>query len=155
MPQSVFFKDEYKAVFTCPECTKSKTVDVSKVLFKTNKISLKVKCPCGHIFPVIIERRKFYRKETNLSGVFMLENNSKELPMTVTNISRSGMQFKSSKNENLKLGDQVLVQFRLDDKPRSLIKKKGILRRIDGMIIGIEFSVIDEYDKVLGFYLFK
>jgi hypothetical protein len=91
MPQSVFFKDEYKAVFTCPECTKSKTVDFSKVLFKTNKISLKVKCPCGHIFPVIIERRKFYRKETNLSGVFMLENNSKELPMTVTNISRSGM----------------------------------------------------------------
>jgi hypothetical protein len=155
MPQSVFVNSENKAIFTCPQCTKSKTIDVSKILFSTNTISLKIKCPCGNIFPVKIERRKFYRKETNLRGVFLLENNSKEFPMTVNNISRSGIQIKSSKTENLKLDDQVLVQFRLDDKSRSLIKKKGTIRRIEGMNIGIEFSYIDEYDKILGFYLFK
>jgi hypothetical protein len=108
MPQSVFVNSENKAVFTCPQCTKSKTVDVSKILFSTNKISLNIKCPCGNIFPVRIERRKFYRKETNLQGVFLLGNNSKEFPMTVNNISRSGIQIKSSKTKNLKLDDPIL-----------------------------------------------
>jgi hypothetical protein len=155
MPQSVFVNSENKAIFTCPQCTKSKTVDVSKILFSANKINLKIKCPCGNIFPVRIERRKFYRKETNLRGVFLFENNSQEFPMIVNNISRSGIQFTSSKTENLKLDDQVLIQFRLDDKSRSLIKKKGIIRRIEGMTIGIQFLDIDDYDKILGFYLFK
>jgi hypothetical protein len=155
MPQLVFVDSNNKALFTCPQCTKSKTIDVSKVLISPNKINLQIKCPCGNIFPVRIERRKFYRKETNLRGFFLLENNSKEFPMTVNNISRSGIQIKSSKTENLKLDDQILVQFRLDDKSRSLIKKKGIIRRIEGTTIGIEFSYVDEYDKILGFYLFK
>jgi hypothetical protein len=155
MAQSVFINIENKAIFTCPRCTKSKTVDVSKIMFTTSKLNLKVKCPCGNIFPVILERRKFYRKDTNLKGVFILESNNKELPMTVTNISRSGLQFKSSTDTNLKLGDSVLIQFRLDDKFKSLIKKKAIIRRIEGMHIGVEFSFTDEYDKLLGFYLFK
>jgi len=155
MAQSIFIHNENKAVFTCPQCTKSKTVDVSKIIFKTSKLNLKVKCPCGHIFPVILERRKFYRKETNLRGFFVLENDSRELPMTVTNISRSGLQFKSAANVNFKLDDRVVMEFRLDDKAKSLIKKKGIIKRIEGMTIGVEFSFIDEYDKVLGFYLFR
>jgi hypothetical protein len=153
MSQLVLVKDENKAILTCPQCTKSKNVDVSKILFKTNKISLKIKCSCGNIFPVTIERRKFYRKETNLAGVFILENNSNELPMTVTNISRSGLQFTCSKNETLKIGAQVVVRFRLDDRYKSLIKKKGIIKRIEENTIGINF--VDEFDKVLGFYLFK
>jgi hypothetical protein len=155
MRQSVFVNNENKAVFTCPQCTKSKAMDVSKILFSANKISFKVKCPCGNIFPVTIERRKFYRKETKLPGVFLLENNSKEVPMTVTNISRSGLQFISSKNEILTIGTKVLVKFRLDDRSKSLIKKNGIIKRIEGATVGIEFSIIDEFDKVLGFYLFK
>jgi hypothetical protein len=102
-----------------------------------------------------MERRKFYRKETNFRGVFLFENNSQEFPMIVNNISRSGIQFKSSKTEDLKLDDRIVVQFRLDDKSRSLIKKKGIIRRIEGMTIGIQFLDVDDYDKILGFYLFK
>jgi hypothetical protein len=152
---SVFVNRENKAIFTCPQCTKAKTVDVSKIFYKTIKLSLKVRCPCGHIYPVILERRKFYRKHTSLPGFFKSENDMKELPMTVTNISRSGLQFKSSLSEKLKLGDRVIVEFRLDDRYRSVIKKKVTIMRIDGGTIGTEFCSMDEYDKVLGFYLFN
>jgi len=155
MAQSVFISHENKAIFTCPQCTKSKTVDVSRLIPEKFKLSLRVKCSCGHIYPVVLERRKFYRKNTNLSGFFKSENDRKEFPMTVTNISRSGLQFKSSLSEKFKLGDRVLVEFRLDDKSRSVIKKKVIIRRIDGWTIGTEFCSMDEYDKLIGFYLFK
>jgi hypothetical protein len=153
MKQTVFVNSENKAIFTCPNCTKAKTVNISNLV--NEKKELRVKCTCGHVYPVVLERRKFYRKKTSLPGIFMLEQNRKEYSMTVTNISRFGLEFNSSESEKLKVGDLVGLEFRLDDKSRSLIKKKGTIRRIEGMNIGIEFSYIDEYDKILGFYLFK
>jgi hypothetical protein len=75
--------------------------------------------------------------------------------MMVTNLSRFGLEFNSSESEKLKVGDLVGVEFRLDDKTRSLIKKKIIIRKIEEKTIGAEFCFPDEYDKALGFYLFN
>jgi hypothetical protein len=153
MKQTVFVNSENKAIFTCPNCTKAKTVNISNLV--NEKKELRVKCTCGHVYPVVLERRKFYRKKTSLPGIFMLEQNRKEYSMTVTNISRFGLEFNSSESEKLKVGDLVGVEFRLDDKSRSLIRKKIIIRKIEEKIIGAEFSFPDEYDKALGFYLFN
>jgi hypothetical protein len=155
MMQPVFVNGKNKAVFTCPECTKSKTVDTSKFVIEKKKLSIKVKCSCGHIYPVVLERRKYYRKKTNLPGIFILEQNMKEYSIVVTNISRFGLEFNSSESERLKVGDRIGVEFRLDDKSRSLIRKKIIIRTIEEKKIGAEFCFPDEYDKALGFYLFR
>lgn len=153
--QPVYVNNENKAIFTCPKCTKARTVDISKVVTEKKKTSLKVKCSCGHIYTAVLERRKFYRKKTNLPGIFILTENMKEFPITITNLSRFGLEFSSSESEKLKIGDQVEVTFRLDDKSRSLIRKSIIIRKIEGRTIGAEFCVPNEYDKALGFYLFK
>ena len=155
MIQTVFVNRENKAIFTCPKCTKAKTVDISKLLANLNKSNIKVKCPCGHIFPVALNRRKFYRKETSLHGTMTPEKKLKDFPMTVINLSRTGLEFKSSENKNMEVGEYVTVEFRLDDKSRSLIKKKVIIRKIVDNTAGGEFCASDEYDKVLGFYLFN
>ncbi len=155
MAQTVFVNQENKAVFTCPSCTKARTKDVSKVLHENKSATIKVKCPCGHIFPVVLERRKYYRKATKLPGIFIPEKKLKEFPMTVTNLSRSGLEFKSYENNNLKVGDRLKAEFRLDDKSRSLMSKEVIVKKIEGTTVGAEFCVMDEYDKVLGFYLFN
>jgi hypothetical protein len=84
-----------------------------------------------------------------------LEQNLKEFSMKVTNISRFGLEFNCSESEILKVGDRIEVEFRLDDKSRSLIRKKSIIRKIEGKTVGAEFSFPDEYDKTLGFYLFR
>jgi hypothetical protein len=104
---------------------------------------------------VVLERRKYYRKATKLPGIFIPEKKLKEFPMTVTNLSRSGLEFKSYENKNLKVGDRLKAEFRLDDKSRSLMCKEVIVKKIEGTIVGAEFCVMDEYDKVLGFYLFN
>ncbi len=155
MTSKVFVNSENKATFTCPACTKARTVDVTKFLESKASARVKAKCPCGHSYSVELERRKFYRKETKLPGVFKSDKNGKESPMTVTNISRSGLQFTTSESRYLEIEDRVAVEFRLDDKNKSLIKKKAIVRKIEGKFIGAEFCFIDDYDKVLGFYLFN
>ncbi len=153
--QSVFVNRENKAILTCPKCTKAKTVDVASMVMDKKKLNIRVKCSCGNIFPVVLERRKFYRKKTKLSGIFMLEQDHEDNIMIVTNLSRFGLEFKSSDTDKLRVGDRIGVEFRLDDKSRSLIKKKAIIRRIDGSYVGVEFCFQDEFDKVLGFYLFQ
>ena len=155
MIPSISVNRENKANFTCPKCTKAKTVDVSKLVMENKKLSIKIKCTCGHVFPVVLNRRKFYRKTTRLLGIFSLDQNAKEFPMTVVNISRCGIEFNTSESEKLKIGDLIGVEFRLDDKSRSLIRKKMIIRRKEGKQIGAEFCLPDDYDKVLGFYLFN
>jgi hypothetical protein len=155
MIQSVFVNKENKAIFTCPKCTKAKTSDVSTLVLEKKKLSVRVKCPCGHIYSVILERRKYYRKKTSFPGIFKLEQNPKEYFITVTNLSRFGLQFYSSESDKLQVGDRIGVEFRLDDKIRSLIRKKVLIRRMEGNVVGAEFCAPDEYDKVLGFYLFN
>ncbi len=155
MMQSVFVNKENKAIFTCPKCIKAKTVDVSTLIKEKKKLSIKVKCSCGQIYPVVLERRKYYRKKTSLSGIFILEQNMKEFSMTVTNLSRFGLEFYSSESDRLQVGDRIGVDFRLDDKYRSLIRKKVMIRRREGNVVGVEFCFHDEYDKILGFYLFN
>ena len=151
----VFVDSENKANFVCPSCTKSRTVDVTKFLDVKANAKLKAKCPCGHSYSVFLERRKFYRKETKLPGVFRPDKNGKEYPMTVTNISRSGLRFMSSEIRNLEADDRILVEFRLDDNAKSIIKKKATVRKIGGSYVGAEFCFLDNYDKLLGFYLFN
>lgn len=153
--QTVFVNRENKAIFTCPKCTKAKTIDVSKMILEKKKLNIKVKCTCGHIYPVVLERRKFYRKKTNLPGIFTLDEIPKEFPMTVIKISRLGIEFNSSESEKLKIDDRIGIEFRLDDKSRSLIRKKIVIKKIEGKSIGAEFCSQDEYDKILGFYLFN
>jgi hypothetical protein len=155
MTRTVFVDKENKATFTCPSCTKSRTVEVGKFLRVKASAKLKAKCPCGNSYTVVLERRKFYRKDTKLHGVFVPETTGKEIPMTVSNLSRSGLRFLTSQSSGLEIGARVTVEFRLDDKRRSLIKKKAIIKKVEDRAVGSEFCFVDEQDKVLGFYLFK
>lgn len=152
---SIFVSRENKANFTCPKCTKTKTVDVSRLVMENKKLNIRVRCACGHVYPLLLDRRRFYRKMTRLPGIFKLDQNMKEFPMTVSNLSRFGVEFKSSESGNLKIGDLIEVEFRLDDKSRSMIRKKVIIKKLVGTSVGAEFCHPDDYDKVLGFYLFK
>ncbi len=155
MTQRVFVNKENKATFTCPNCTKARIVDVSKFLGVKANAKLKAKCPCGHSYSVMLERRKFYRKETKLPGIFKTSKSDQEIPMTVANLSRSGLRFLTSETQGLEVGDQITVEFHLDDKNNSKIKKKAIVKTVADGAVGSEFSFVDEQDKMLGFYLFR
>ncbi|MBW2441362.1 MAG: PilZ domain-containing protein [Deltaproteobacteria bacterium] len=158
MTEKVYITSKQMATFICPQCQKSKTVDVSKYANLDKIVKVKVSCPCGYGYTSILEKRKKYRKQTNLPGSFVRLVDGRRVGgglMTVKDLSTSGLKIQTNVQHNCAVGDVVLVDFTLDDSHRTLIKKKVIVRNIVGQHIGTEFAPTEAIDKALGFYLFS
>jgi hypothetical protein len=160
MTEKVFIYKDNKAILICPKCEKSKSVDVSEKLGSKYLVQLQHKCSCGYLYIVLLERRKRYRKITNLQGKYSCLVSGEQASkgsMTVKDITRAGLSFKTdeSASQKLNIGDKLLLEFHLDNKTRSLIKKKGAISNMRGPYIGVEFFSVDLYDRALGLYMFS
>ena len=158
MTEKVYITSKQMATFICPQCQKSKTVDVSKYANLDKIVKVNVSCPCGYRYTSILEKRKKYRKETNLPGSFVRLVDGRRVGgglMNVKDLSTSGLKIHTNARHNCAVGDVILVEFSLDDTHRTLIKKKVIVRNIIGDHIGTEFAPTEAIDKALGFYLFS
>ena len=79
-----------QATIICPKCDVSRTANIEKLLKSEIQIKINCKCKCGHTFKAIIERRKYYRKNIELPGLFYSINDMKKTFMVVKDVSRSG-----------------------------------------------------------------
>ena len=158
MVEKVYVTSKHMATFICPECQKSKTVDVSEYAITDKIVRVNVKCPCGHAYTSILEKRKKYRKTTNLPGAFfqIVDGRKKgHQLMTVRDLSTIGMKLHINGDHGCTVGDILEVEFHLDDTQRTLIRKKVIVRNIIGQHVGTELAPTEAVDKALGFYLFS
>jgi len=155
--KKVFINDEGIAVVTCPECNTSKNMDARKYRKLDKAVRAKVKCKCGNTFPVLLERRKYFRKSVNLKGKFTVKSEKNSGTMKVDDLSRTGLHFTVNLPPRFKVDDKVIVEFDLDDKKQTFISKETIIKTISGMNIGAEFNTVSssdiEYDKAIGFYM--
>lgn len=158
--QKIYLSDKNTAFFECPKCHISKESDVSKYKNLETSIKLKVKCRCGNVYEVILERRKQFRKTTRLSGKFRYSSPSGEEQngtMTVLDISKGGFKLKILIEPKFKKDDIIEVEFNLDNSSKTLIKKHVLVRNIKDTIVNVEFCSFDPNDsgdKAIGFYLF-
>lgn len=158
MNQKVYITSKQMATISCPKCNRSKTVDVSKYANIDKIVKINVKCPCGHAYKAILEKRKKYRKETDLAGTFIHFIDGKPKTrglMTVKDLSTSGLKLQLNVKQNFAIGDHMQVEFHLNDAHRTLIKKTVIIRNQREQFIGAEFAPFESIDKALGFYLFS
>jgi uncharacterized Zn finger protein len=158
MTEKVYITSTKMATFVCPNCNKSKTVNISKYTDLDKKVSVSVRCPCGHAYVSILEKRKRYRKKTNLPGSYSRYVQNKQMGgglMIVKDLSTIGMKLQIDADNDCEIGDVIQVEFHTDDVQRAFIKKKVIIRNINGPIIGTEFAPTEGIDKALGFYLFN
>jgi hypothetical protein len=158
MTEKVYITSQQMATFVCPKCSRSKTVNVSKYTNLEKLIKVNVKCPCGHAYTSILEKRKQYRKITNLAGTYIHFIDGRPISrgvMTVADISATGMKLRLNTALNCSTGDHLDVEFNLDDTNRALIKKHVIIRNIYSTNLGVEFGPAEALDKALGFYLFS
>ncbi|MGD8290137.1 MAG: PilZ domain-containing protein [Desulfobacterales bacterium] len=158
MTEKIYISNTKITTFVCPKCHKSKTVNVSKYVDLDKKVKVNVRCPCGHTFSSILEKRKRYRRKTNLPGSYSRLLDGKKTDgglMIVRDLSIIGMKLEIDADSNCHIGDVIQVEFHTDDAQRALIKKKVIIRSISGPIIGTEFAPTEGIDKSLGFYLFN
>ena len=158
MTEKIYISSQQMATFVCPKCSRSKTVSVSKYANVDKLIKVNVKCPCGHAYTSILEKRKQYRKATSLPGSFIHFIDGRPVKkgvLTVEDISANGMKLKLNAPQDFTVGDQMEVDFNLDDQNRTLINKRVIVRNINGPFIGVEFGPTEAMEKALGFYLFS
>ena len=150
--EKVFVKQDKTVNIKCPYCNRVRMVSVN--LFKDpNKIN-KIKCACSKVFNITFEFRKMYRKETELQGTYKSKSTEDdEGKIVVNNISMGGVGFFVVHAHRIAIGDDLLVEFRLDDQQKTLISREVRVQIIKGNYIGTEFVNVAAYDKYLGFYL--
>ena len=113
---------------TCPVCSIQKRISVSKL--KHKKHILRVRCSCKTIFSVQLNFRGHYRKPVSLSGVYRTYRQYYQCKglAQITNISIGGLQYRVVGLNRLIPGGFIDLEFQLDDKQHSPIKKRALVR---------------------------
>ncbi len=163
LEKKIFINNDDVATFQCPECENQVTMDFSRYREFSEIVMLEHRCKCGHTSTVLLERRKFYRREVNISGTYVLRRESDiKGTMRVKNLSRGGLKFGLDAERELKVGDKVFVKFQLGDENNTWIKKDVFIRTILELDIGAEFcskdsrNTIDRaYDKAITRYILQ
>ncbi len=145
--------DGDNAVLKCPHCGTTKTRHVGR--FKGGRRRIKIKCACQSAFSVLFEFRKAPRKDVNLKGYYArLPEGEQWREMLVTNLSRGGIGLLLQSTHKLRQGDHLKLRFTLDDKTRSIVEKKAVVRWVAAIHVGCEFTSSAGYgEEALGYYL--
>jgi hypothetical protein len=150
MEQKVFIDSKNIAAFKCLECGKSWKKDLTPIMDRIHKNGhrIKFKYPCGHSFYVIFDKRRHYRKAAELTGAFIHERSQRRGIIEVKNISKSGIGFELNSKQFMHVGDRLALKFNLDDLERSFVYEEGIVKKIDGNYVGVEFCEFRHRDTL-------
>jgi hypothetical protein len=160
MIQKKFVKNNKIIHVHCQKCGNTRNKDVSKYLALSleQEIKFKYNCPCGHSFPLIIERRGYIRRPVNFTGSITCKKKKygvTVLDILVMDISRYGLKIKLVDKLDIKENQQIEITFHLDDATKSKVRKEAIVKNINFPIIGLEFLTHDHYDKFGSYILFN
>jgi predicted RNA-binding Zn-ribbon protein involved in translation (DUF1610 family) len=156
MIEKVFITSNNTATFVCPQCGNVTTVNVAKYAATDKRISVNCRCNCGHHFTVTLEKRRMYRKSTDLPGTYYHRLDNGDLgkgSMRVVDISSTGLKLKLSVERIFEIGETLRVEFELDDKRHTPINKRVIVRNVKRNLVGTAFAPNEGEDPSLGFYL--
>lgn len=151
--KKVFIHNDDKAEIACPACRNIKVFDICKETVTSSRIEFE--CPCGYKSLILLERRKFYRKGTNLSGIYIF-GVEEEQPMTVKDLSLAGLKFKTESHIKFTVGDRLFVKFPVDDEDALFVRKEVIVKTVSDEVIGAEFCTTDPEspsDEAIKFYV--
>jgi len=147
-----FVKDDSQATIVCPACRCAKTISVEA--FRNKQHVIKVKCTCGYSFGLQLEFRQFFRKNTDLQGVYDVKPPARGGGIaTIVNLSLSGACFEVRGVHALEVGHKGSLVFTLDNRKETVLYRQVIIRTVDGNRIGCEFVAERAFEKELGFYL--
>ena len=151
----VALNDQKEATFLCNNCGNSVTRNLSKFLHAPTAIRVKCKCKCGHVFRVLVERRRNHRKNVDFLGMCHFRSdsgNTQKRLINILDISRAGLQFSVNDMAGFTVGDTVFADFSLDNRNHTEMKVKGAIKRMRSKTVGIEFITV-ERQKMLNLYL--
>ena len=140
----------------CPHCNQSKEFNLDE-LPPDRPNPFPFECPCGIPSRVLLNTRKNYRKNVKLAGKLTLPSGAKENGL-VLDISKTGLRIRLVSSQTILTGQLIDVHFALDDKSRTDLDVRGVVRRVTSeqgrLMLGLEFEPLNAHQQeVLGFYL--
>ena len=145
-----FVAEDGTAAFVCPNCGMARNVSV--VSYRGYKHSLKIRCRCQQTFTIDLDFRSSHRKPTNLQGFYEITSGGGGRAV-IKDLSKNGVGFMASGAHSVRVGQKILVNFALDDKNNTPLRKTAVVRSVDKNRIGCEFKKDQAFEKGLGFYL--
>lgn len=145
-----FVTEEGTAAIVCPNCGMTKQIPVAD--YRGTKHSLNIRCRCQKTFTIDLEFRQSHRKPTSLNGFFELSAGGGGRAL-IQDLSRNGLGLMISGVHNVSVGQKIQVNFALDDKNNTSLKKQAVVRSVHQNRIGCEFRKDQAFEKDLGFYL--
>ena len=148
-----YVSENDEAVIACGGCGKTKNISVGN--FKGKKHKLKVNCTCGNSFELLLEFRKYFRKDTSLHGNFNPDTANEQNigKAAVVDLSLTGVCFKVRAHHGIEPGDTGELVFTLDNRKRTVLYRKVIVKNVNGLRIGCEFLPDNAPSKELGFFM--
>ncbi|MCF8092530.1 MAG: HDOD domain-containing protein [Desulfotignum sp.] len=99
------------------------------------------------------DQKKLFGKAVSLMGHYQHPKKRRYVHIKVDRISIAAIEFRIPESEALSPRDFLNIQFVLDDKKRSVIKRQVIVREVDKRTVYGDFYNPPPYAKNLGFYL--
>lgn len=150
--KKTYVRKDGSALLVCPECGMTK--DISVHALPKRKPRLKVRCRCGHVFPVLLESRHSFRKETSLAGMYGIELGDEVSGRAIIcNLSLEGVCFEVDGRHCIVSGQKGVLDFTLDDRNKTRIRRGFHVQGVRGNTIRCSFTEDRAYEKDLGFYL--
>ena len=153
---TVFVTEQNDAVIGCPQCKKLKKISVAK--FMEGKHTIAIRCSCGSQFQINLNFRRGTRKKANFEGSYRRSGNNKSSTKIcrIANLSIQGICIKTYAENNLYIGDEIIVQFSLDDRRHTVIERKVKVvnlfkeNHIGGVFVDHDS---DDLDKHIAFFM--
>jgi hypothetical protein len=154
--QKVFINSENMATFICPQCNNAVVKDLGAQRKADHAVRIKCRCKCGHTYRVLLERRSYFRKACMLEGVYTFSISGgpeRRGRMNIKDISQSGLLIETEAPPLFSVGDKLGLEIHLDADDESPVFEEGVVRRIRGKRVGIEFLSREHYGRLGALFI--
>jgi hypothetical protein len=161
MLKKVHISDAKTATFVCPRCDNTKTVDASRYIERRSRTKVRSKCTCGCTWTSILERRKSFRVAVKFTGVCMhrgAKGPVDSIPVNIVDLSSTGLRIEQGDSHGLdpsdfRLDDLISMDFHLNDRTMTHVRKTAVVKNISPQCIGAEFEASKQRDPAIDAYI--
>lgn len=145
----VYIANNKNVLLTCPKCKSDHALDLTN---RDVPYSLKTTCSCGNRYSIKFDKRTYYRKHVDSTGICCLSRESDEGKLIrIVDISRSGIAFLKDRGRNLDIGENIKLEFILDE---TRVSCTVTVSSVIDVRVGAKFNKLDEHtQKMIGFFL--
>ena len=147
---TIYLNDFNRVSIICPNCGFEQNIDTTK--FKDTEKKLEGKCSCGEPYQFHIEFRKRYRKDVSLPGEYMFPGIELKENINIREPSFTGIQFEGLMPHKILKDDLLEVNFKLDNRLESKIRKLVKVIWVRDNIVGAHFIETKLYEEELQSY---